>query len=867
MRKKIMAISIFIMFVVLALGYFMYKKYSISNNLKDFSLVEKDKYDATYESKEAVKKYNINKRAELIQDVDIKSNVIALTFEGVGNREITEEILDLLDLYDVKSTFIITGVEAGEDGDLVKKIMDDGHDIGSGTLSGKKEMQNLSKEDLISDFSTANKILNDITNENIRILKCNSTVYSNELLASAYAAGNRYVISPNYYLNYESFNNYEEVRGYVKKLSKGSIISIKLDGVLDDFEYDKTNKEENPAIDKEANITEIKKQDSDITIANIVEWILSSITEEKITPIQVKKLTIIDKSLESNYEEDNAKPTINYNIINNYNKETIKEEVKVPIKEEPNKNQVDNVVSNDIDFKKLIEKNNHELTPIVSKFFTTEEVVTYTFRGLSNDNVLDNILMTLNRNNTKGTFFVTKEEIENYPDRIDKIIKEGHEIANGGITSSSKILSESTEEICKEIYEVDKLLKEKGIYTNAYMAGYGYINSNIQEATSTIKQIEGLKDYELINYTKTPIVEKYKDMSAVDIVNDYFNINSYVSLNKGEIVYFRLDSEIFNEADKISDIIDILTDRYVKNGYVHKINKETNSYDTVQIPLNYNVVSIKNVQSNIENKLNYGRYNILSNFKTIQSVSNDKVSELIKTNYIGNEDVVLDGFTNEEIGVINKNGTINTNGEDVIFLTFDDWGGDPILNSILDVLDKHKVKASFFVISRYIDLNGNLSNSNPNMLRTIALNGHDIGSHTYNHDILNSNKDDLLWSLTESYNSMSRIIGDLGSLKEYFRPPTLHVNKTGLSTVFESGYKYSISGNISTRDYEKNSSEELVKSIEDGLVDGVGNIVIMHMNNQSYYTAEALDKFLTNNENGVYGKKYKIAKLSDYLAN
>ena len=158
-----------------------------------------------------------------------------------------------------------------------------------------------------------------------------------------------------------------------------------------------------------------------------------------------------------------------------------------------------------------------------------------------------------------------------------------------------------------------------------------------------------------------------------------------------------------------------------------------------------------------------------------------------------------------------------------------------------------------------------MSNLNPNLLRTIALNGHDIASHTYNHDILNTDKIDLEWSLIESYNAMARIIGDLDSLTKFFRPPTLYVNKSGLTSVFESGYNYSISGNISTHDYESSSSDAIVKTIESQLIDGVGNIVIMHINNQSYYTAEAVDKFLTNNENGVYGKKYKIAKLSDYL--
>ena len=245
--------------------------------------------------------------------------------------------------------------------------------------------------------------------------------------------------------------------------------------------------------------------------------------------------------------------------------------------------------------------------------------------------------------------------------------------------------------------------------------------------------------------------------------------------------------------------------------------------------------------------------------------SYDEALKMIKTNYIGNEDVNLEDFSDDEKLNIDKTGTIDTNGESVIFFTFDDWGGDPIVNEILNVLNKHNVKAGFFTISKYVDINSGISNINPNLLRTIALNGHDIGSHNYNHELLDTNKAELEKSLIKSYDVMSNVIGDLDSLRQYFRPPTLLLKKEGLAAVFESGYKYTISGNISTHDYESTSSQEILDAIEPGLVERRGNIIVMHMNNQSYYTAEALDKFLTNNENGVYGRKYKIAKLSDYL--
>ncbi len=57
-------------------------------------------------------------------------------------------------------------------------------------------------------------------------------------------------------------------------------------------------------------------------------------------------------------------------------------------------------------------------------------------------------------------FFVTKDEIEKYPERINKIIEYGNEIGNGGVTNNTKLLSKSTEDIAKEIYEVGIMLKK-----------------------------------------------------------------------------------------------------------------------------------------------------------------------------------------------------------------------------------------------------------------------------------------------------------------------------------------------------------------------------------------------------------------------
>lgn len=862
MRKKYLSIIIGALIISISIGAYTYVNYKIDHIKGMTNIIKKNRYDASKEVNEALKSFDITKKSEVITNIDTQSNIVSLSFEGIKNKDTMEKVVDLLDKYNIKATFFIPGIKAAEDSSIVKMIKEGGHDIGNGTLSGNNNMENLSKEDLILDFSTTNKILKSITDKEVELLKCNSTMNNENVLASAFASGNKYVVSTDHYLSYQSFKNYEQAYGYIKNLSNGTIVSIKLDGVLNDFEYNKEIVEEKPAIDKQAGIKENKEDKEDErTITEIVEWVLKAIKEQEKVAVKLKEFPSIKKYNELNnigiYNDgplNNDK--LSGTIIENMNNSNDSSSGKY----EDNKNNVDK-----IDFKELIDKNNGMLSTIVSRFYTTQEALSYTFRGLSNENVLDNVLASLDKYNAKGTFFVTKNEIINYPDRIEKIVGAGHEIGNGGITVSSDLLNKTNEEICKEIYEVDKLLKEKGIYTNSYMSGYGYSNSKVQEAISTINKIKGLENYELITYTKAPIISKYKDMNADQIIKDYFNVNSYVSLSKGEIVYFRLDSDLFKDNTVISNLIEILTENYVKNGYVHKYNKELQTYYLSTKPLNYSIVPLKDIQSNFESQSNFGRYNILTNIKSMEMKSYDEALKMIKTNYIGNEDVNLEDFSDDEKLNIDKTGTIDTNGESVIFFTFDDWGGDPIVNEILNVLNKHNVKAGFFTISKYVDINSGISNINPNLLRTIALNGHDIGSHNYNHELLDTNKAELEKSLIKSYDVMSNVIGDLDSLRQYFRPPTLLLKKEGLAAVFESGYKYTISGNISTHDYESTSSQEILDAIEPGLVEGRGNIIVMHMNNQSYYTAEALDKFLTNNENGVYGRKYKIAKLSDYL--
>src|SRR5688572_16817860 len=101
--------------------------------------------------------------------------------------------------------------------------------------------------------------------------------------------------------------------------------------------------------------------------------------------------------------------------------------------------------------------------------------------------------------------------------------------------------------------------------------------------------------------------------------------------------------------------------------------------------------------------------------------------------------------------------------ENKIALTFDDGPCAPQTSNVLDTLQKHNVKASFFVIGKNIK-------GNEGLLKRMLEEGHAIGSHSYSHHFWID-----LWGSKRLEEDIQKSIEEIRSVTgkevKLFRPP------------------------------------------------------------------------------------------------
>lgn len=99
-----------------------------------------------------------------IYSVDTEEKRIAISFDAAWGNEYTKDILDILDKYNIKSTFFLVGFWVDKYPDDVKEIYDRGHDIGNHSAN-HPYMTKLSEEQILAELNITGNKIEEITGE------------------------------------------------------------------------------------------------------------------------------------------------------------------------------------------------------------------------------------------------------------------------------------------------------------------------------------------------------------------------------------------------------------------------------------------------------------------------------------------------------------------------------------------------------------------------------------------------------------------------------------------------------------------------------------------------------------------------------
>lgn len=865
-KLKVLGIVIVtVLVIILGIIALNNKNNFTENNSKDYIIYDSDEAikDALNEIKTTSKKSNI------ISDVNASEKVISLNFVGLSTPETNYKLVNILEQYNTKSTFFLPGILATEDTDIFEKLIEGNHKIGSNGLLGENKMEEYTEEELVDSFIRTNEIIQKWTRKNESILLyCNSTSYTDKVLKAAYVSGNEDVVKSKYILNYRSFKSYEETLAYISKVPKGSIITVKLAGELDDTEYEQ---DEKPAEDMQGTIVENPLEDfsEEERLIIVVEWIVKALNELNYNIVTCDELQQYGEVDNGDASNNSNNSTYYGSYYNKYEKNSISNSGS-----QGSNNNFEYLEPIDLDvyYKNKAEElrvsNNGKKASIEGKVYTVQPSVAYSFYGISNTTVLQDVLNKLNEQKIKATFFITEKDISKNEEEIKEIVDNGHELQIMLVEGSGNdYLS-----VAKSILNIKRYIKNN-FNQEATLVRYPYEVQYSDEALEAISATGCKVIGQNLSVATTAVG---KDGTIEEVKNNIFNLGN-IALHKGFIVYFRMD--YYNDNTIIGNLVELIKKEkvdpigYIDEGVKHNGYSFAKLSDLVKSEYVFNYpLTNSEILPEVLDKIKKGH---LENIE-------DPIAYISKR-YIGSPFAKytesLPGFEEDEIEVLDKIGRFTD--DNTIFLTFDDWGSDIAINKLLYILDKYNVKATFFIRTNYI-------NDNPSLLRTIALAGHDIASHSDNHLLLSNTTDKkgVFAELTDkqaeilqediilSYKKLQSIVGDIyvdgrPALQTYFRPPTLAVSKKGLMTVFDSGFSYVISGDFTTQDYEAKSAEELINKLKYGIVSGENNeikitdgtILIMHMSDEAKFTAEALDTIIPY----YLSQGYKFGRISDYL--
>lgn len=202
--------------------------------------------------------------------------------------------------------------------------------------------------------------------------------------------------------------------------------------------------------------------------------------------------------------------------------------------------------------------------------------------------------------------------------------------------------------------------------------------------------------------------------------------------------------------------------------------------------------------------------------------------------------------------------TIGNTHRMTVALTFDAGSDVGYAGHILDVLQANGIQASF-------GMTGKWAEQNPEMLRRIVNEGHELINHTYDHASFTGGttntppltREDRWRELDETEQIVNELAG--ATTRPYFRPPYGAYDQSVLDDVGARGYRYNVMWTVDSRGWLGISAAEITQRCLD--LAEPGAVYVFHVGGQSL-DGVALQDII----DGLRDAGYSMGDVSDVLA-
>lgn len=213
--------------------------------------------------------------------------------------------------------------------------------------------------------------------------------------------------------------------------------------------------------------------------------------------------------------------------------------------------------------------------------------------------------------------------------------------------------------------------------------------------------------------------------------------------------------------------------------------------------------------------------------------------------YLGDEAVMVSSrYGDKELPIY----SVQTD-EKKIAISFDAAWGAEDFPKIIEILDKHKIKTTFFMTGEWVE-------KNPDCVKLLVEKGHDLGNHSATHpDMTTLSKEKQKEQILGVHNAVKELTG---YEMELFRPPYGAYNNDVIRTCYELGY-FPVQWSVDSLDWKDYDANTIISNVCNHKALGNGSIILCH--NGAKHTAEALDEILTNLKN----QGYEIVPISELI--